>query len=301
MTRAAIVFLAAVSIASWAYSESAKTEPADTVKASEAVTANGLEIVVRPTAASFDEGKPLTFTVTLKNTTEKDMSLGDLPLWERWRFAATDKNGKTFNWVCQGMRKILIRAELAAGKTLDVNVHLADVFTTEAADVATPPEKMGGKGGLIAVPPGKREGKPLAAGTYQMVITIDRTGYKEPTWNGKLVTKPVEFAITAAGAADTGAAGEGKWIALSKDEKWYQEKDGKEQVFTGTLEANAGSGKPRLGGRSSPYMLGDHKVYSKKIQILDDLVGKKVEIRGKEVNFGKWGKEVWPAEIREAK
>jgi hypothetical protein len=104
---------------------------------------------------------------------------------------------------------------------------------------------------------------------------------------------------------DRPAAGE--WRKLFADEAWYKNQAGQEQVFTGTLE-----GIPVVEGmvttlqRDSYYKLGGRTIYTgaKKLPALDQLVGKKVEIRGKPVDMNLEGqnlKEIWPAEVREAK
>ena len=252
-------------------------------KASEPVTVQGLEVTVTPAKAMFDTDETPTFNVTLKNTTENEVQVGDLPLWEAWHVVATDAASaadKAFRYAPAGMRKVLIRASIAAGKTLTIPATF-DLFVPDVAE--------------------KNPGKKLAPSTYDLVITIDRSSQKAPQWTGKIVAKPAQFRVAAAkatastGQADTG----GPWIVLSKNEKWYQDRQGDEQVFTGTLEANPDASKPSIRMRSSPYKLGDSRVYSKKNLTLDGLIGKKVELRGKLVNM--FGHEIWPAEIREAK
>ena len=95
------------------------------------------------------------------------------------------------------------------------------------------------------------------------------------------------------------------FVKVSADEKWYKESKEKEQTFTGTLEAVPGAGGPSIVMRASYYKLGDRTVFTggKKVKALDDLVGKKVEIKGKANDMNLEGqnlKEIWPGQVRVA-
>lgn len=96
----------------------------------------------------------------------------------------------------------------------------------------------------------------------------------------------------------------GLWQMLFQDQRWYQGARGPERVFKGTLRAI-----PHAGGmattlqRTSYYRLGDRTIYTgaKKMPVLDKLVGKPVEIRGKAVDMNLEGqslKEIWPGAVR---
>ena len=93
------------------------------------------------------------------------------------------------------------------------------------------------------------------------------------------------------------------WQKLFENEEWYKGQAGKEETFTGTLEAVKGAGGPSILMRTSFYRLGERTIYTgaRKVKVLDELVGKKVEIRGKAVDMELEGqnlKEIWPAAVR---
>ncbi|HYE19769.1 MAG TPA: ThuA domain-containing protein [Tepidisphaeraceae bacterium] len=95
------------------------------------------------------------------------------------------------------------------------------------------------------------------------------------------------------------------FVKVSADEKWYKESKEKEQTFVGTLEAVPNAGGIGIVMRASHYKLGDRTVFTggKKVKALDDLVGKKVEIKGKAVEMELEGqnlKEIWPGQVRAA-
>jgi type 1 glutamine amidotransferase len=97
------------------------------------------------------------------------------------------------------------------------------------------------------------------------------------------------------------------FLPVSRDEKWYRDrKEGKEQTFTGTLEAAPQDGGVTAAMRASFYRLGDRTVFTggKKNSVLDGLVGKRVEIKGKAVDMeleGKQFREIWAAAARAVK
>lgn len=137
-------------------------------------------------------------------------------------------------------------------------------------------------------------------------------------------TEPTDAAIAAAGgkpattatAPATGPAGTQPatstapatapakgWTKLFEDAKWYKESQGKEEVFAGKLEAIPQADGATTLMRTSFYKLGDRTVRTRvqKVKILDGMVGKKVEIRGKAVDMALEGqsvKEIWPAAVR---
>lgn len=93
------------------------------------------------------------------------------------------------------------------------------------------------------------------------------------------------------------------WHDLFSGEDWYKQTDGKEQVFTGKLEAVPDAGGISTLQRASYYRLGGRTIYTgaRKIDALDRLVGRNVEVRGKPVDMeleGRSLKEIWPAAVR---
>lgn len=94
------------------------------------------------------------------------------------------------------------------------------------------------------------------------------------------------------------------WQELFAGEGWYKGHTEKEHAFRGKLEAVA----PRAGigtlQRSALYKLGDRTIYTgaKKNPVLDKLIGKTIEIRGKPYDIeleGQQVREIWPAAVRE--
>lgn len=95
------------------------------------------------------------------------------------------------------------------------------------------------------------------------------------------------------------------WYDVSKGEQWYKDSKQKEETFTGTLEAVPNAGGPGILMRTSFYKLGDKTVFTggKKNKALDDRIGKKVEIRGKNTQMNLEGQalnEIWPGQVRTA-
>lgn len=96
------------------------------------------------------------------------------------------------------------------------------------------------------------------------------------------------------------------WQNVCSNEKWYRDEKIKEQVFTGTLEAIPDAGGPGIVMRTSYYKLGDRNIFTsgKKLPVLDGVVGKKVDLKGKPYDMNLEGKaisEIWPAQVRPAK
>jgi type 1 glutamine amidotransferase len=97
------------------------------------------------------------------------------------------------------------------------------------------------------------------------------------------------------------------WREVSRNEKAYRDmKEVKEQTFTGVLEALAVDEGPSTLQRSHSYKLGEKTIFTsgKKHPALDELVGKKVEVRGKAVKMELEGQkldELWVGQVRAAK
>ncbi len=113
-------------------------------------------------------------------------------------------------------------------------------------------------------------------------------------------SQPATSPAATSQAASKPAAG---WAALFADEAWYKKQAGEEKTFSGKLESVT---PPEISTlqRDSYYKLGDRTVYTggKKVDALDKLVGKAVEIRGKAYDISLEGKgvsEIWPAAVRE--
>ena len=99
------------------------------------------------------------------------------------------------------------------------------------------------------------------------------------------------------------AAEEGNWQVLFANEAWYKNQPTQEQVFAGTLQAIPETGGASTLMRTSYYRLGARNVYTgaKKVAVLDALVGKAVEMKGKPWDMNLEGQavsEIWPAAVR---
>ncbi len=125
------------------------------------------------------------------------------------------------------------------------------------------------------------------------------------TWLSGFGYSMVFLGIWGIGAFSVSAGAEGAWTRLCADENWYRQERGNEQIFRGTLEAVPNAGGPSALQRTSYYRLGERTIYTgaKKVEALERLVGKAVEIRGKPVDMNLEGqalKEIWPAAVRPA-
>ena len=119
------------------------------------------------------------------------------------------------------------------------------------------------------------------------------------------VVAAARAASTTSLAGGPAVAAAREWTKLFADEKWYKDLEAKEETFAGTLEAVPDADKPGILMRTSYYKLGDRTIYTvaKKVKVLDDLVGKKVEFLGKPFGAeieGKAISEIWPAAVRAA-
>lgn len=93
--------------------------------------------------------------------------------------------------------------------------------------------------------------------------------------------------------------------ALFAKEKWYQNQPGKERVFVGELERIPNAGLPSTLQRTSYYRLGKWTIYTgaKRMKPLEKLVGQRVALCGKAVEFNLEGqslREIWPATVQAA-
>ncbi len=123
---------------------------------------------------------------------------------------------------------------------------------------------------------------------------------------GYLVVQVLAAAATQPAAASAPASQEspdGAWIKLCADETWYKDQPGKEEIFSGKLQAVPGADEPSTLQRAAYYRLGTRTVFTgaKKVDALDKLVGRNVQVRGKAYDDDLEGhaiSEIWPASVR---
>ena len=108
---------------------------------------------------------------------------------------------------------------------------------------------------------------------------------------------------TSTATATSQAAGE--WKNIYGELGWYKNQKDEEKVYEGTLEAvvREGPAKEPMAVRAF-YKLGDRAIYvgPKRSPLLEKMIGKKVEIRGKlqEIMVDSTPiKEIWPGAVRE--
>ena len=140
----------------------------------------------------------------------------------------------------------------------------------------------------------------IAASAALLALALSGGFAKGPT-SGPAASGP---SASAPASKPASAPVGGEWTKLFADEKWYKDQAGKEEVFSGKLEA-VPEGGPGILMRTCYYKLGARNVHTlaKKVPALDKLVGKKVELRGKAVDVELEGKnlhEIWPAAVRPA-
>ena len=93
-----------------------------------------------------------------------------------------------------------------------------------------------------------------------------------------------------------------EWQTVFAGEKWYVDQAGTESVFVGVLEAVAQRGEVSSLMRNSYYKMGKRTLFTggKPLALLDSLVGKTVQIRGKAVDMELEGQqlhELWPGAV----
>lgn len=275
---------------------------------SEPAVVNGLEIKLTPMKMSFSKGEPIALRVIFRNVSGRAFGLNNLNVQESWIYVFTGSDGKVWTGLARksilanrGQRKPLV---LPAGRQSRFVFSLDEGFRfvpqTQAGEFPKPGDDV------------EAHPNALPVGTYDMVMIIDSTNAKLPQWSGKMETKPVKIEITVATAQATTSpvkspesAGSGEWTPLFKDQKWYKDHKAQEQVFEGTLEDIPGAGGPSSVMRTSYYRLGTRTIYTagRTVDSLDELVGKKVILRGKTYDINLSGQsisEIWPAEIRQA-
>lgn len=95
------------------------------------------------------------------------------------------------------------------------------------------------------------------------------------------------------------------WQKLFADQDWYKQGPPQERILRGKLEAVAQPEGPSSLMRTYYYRLRQWNIYTegKRIPLLEQFVGKEVEILGKEVKMALEGQELlefWPGAIRQA-
>lgn len=110
----------------------------------------------------------------------------------------------------------------------------------------------------------------------------------------------------ASRSATTTSRPTGKWTDIFSGEGWYKNQKGEEEVFAGTLEAvdHSRPAKEPFAARGAFYRLGERSIYTgaRRSAVLERLIGKKVEIRGKAQDYivdKHAAREIWPAAARE--
>jgi RNA polymerase sigma factor (sigma-70 family) len=263
----------------------------------------------KPWSATFIEGQPLKLEVHLKNAGSAALKTSGYALlharWQPvWQIEASD-----------GKRTFVSRPA-----TPQEHIMVMPGMVFKAPDVRKPGWHWGSTvafygPGWRFMPKGKTpaatDPKHLPAGKWALKITFSSSGggADKTVWKGKTTSAAVQITIKAKGAAGAAdpAAGAGAWQNLFAAKRWYKSQKGTEQIFKGKLIAlKRAAGMDTTLQRTSHYKLGDRTIYTgaKKLSLLDKLVGKNVEIRGKPVNMSLEGrnlKEIWPAAVRAAK
>jgi hypothetical protein len=119
-----------------------------------------------------------------------------------------------------------------------------------------------------------------------------------PIWEGTIRLNTEAF--TVGGKLDAT-----NWIDLWGGQKWYKSRKGKEQEFTGVLKKRELAGVKSTLQRSWVYTLAGRRIYpGRPHPVLEQLVGKKVTIRGKAVEMSLEGqrlRELWAGAAKLAK
>jgi hypothetical protein len=284
---------------------------ADQPKPSPPVVKDGLSLSVKPVKAVFARREPIVLEVTIKNVGKKPITLAGTRFL-RWRpspglaFVVTDlasKQPRTLNEGTNPMIRAPVRLEnktLAPAATLLVRASL-DRWSWH---MAAAPARPGAKGRKVRQYLGPDV---LPGGTYTIVVRCKLgEGYPKTAvfWTGEIEAKPVSLKVDPTKVAGTGRETPGAgWTQLYADEAWYKRRKGPEKQFSGTLQAVPQAGGASTLMRAAFYRLGRWRLYTaaRKHPALDKLVGKPVQIRGKEVRMNLEGRnlqEIWPASIR---
>jgi RNA polymerase sigma factor (sigma-70 family) len=177
---------------------------------SEPLLQNGLEVVVKPTKASYAAGEAPTFEITYTNRTDKAYRLHDVG-YEVSCFSLLDL-GSNGPWQAgpwqYAARPAPRSVELAAGKSHVQSHTLRGPFTWQGAQFK--PVKP-----RDALWPGKYRL------TGKIVFGGERSNNAVPFWSGEIATAPVEFEIAAQAAAPLSVkdANSGLTVTVTDDAK----------------------------------------------------------------------------------
>jgi len=279
------------------------------------VRTKGLFVSAAPAKGQFGAGEAIKVDVTFRNVSKKAFKLFNAAYW------VYEVNARGGSWAC-------VLKNTKTGKAYRPTVVVRPMIERIAAPVTLAPGKsykttVQLTRALSYVPLGKVEKPgarprlamtPLPAGRYQLDLTLTfRKGRgfvpdksPAPFWTGtvKLTAAPFDF---GGKGAVTAAVKPGVWHKLSGDARWYKRQKSKEREFTGTLKVKP---KPQPGMimgtslmRPCYYWLGEWRIYTgaRRVDVLEQLGGKKVVIRGKAVEMNLEGqhlKEIWPATVK---
>lgn len=297
------------------------TQPArQTPKPTPPAVKNGLAISVTLAKRVYPRTEPIAMTVTLKNVSAKPIVLAGMTMFA-WRpsggiaFRLKDRKTAKTTVLREGMNPMIaapVRMEnktLAPGSSLTVRARIGRWARRWPPPPLEDPKKKRPRARGQFLGPDL-----LPAGTYELSVRCEfgeGFGKQKATWIGEIESKPVGFRVVEKPAAERpqqpdegkGPGGEGEWIELFADRRWYKNQAGKERVFTGVLQSVPGAGGPSTLMRAAYYRLGRYRIYTgaRKHPALDKLVGKPVQIRGKAVEMNLEGRhlsEIWPAAVR---
>jgi hypothetical protein len=271
----------------------------------------GLKVTAAPTMKRFPTGAAPEVEVTFTNTSKKTYAICDANFWiyavnmprSTWHCVLNNQDdGKTYKptvVIAPRIYRFPQAVRLKPGKSHSTVVRL----DTKLSYPPVAADADDGKAGLRPLGPMR---KPLPEGRYQVAFTLKlfkpkpERGPKPvpgPFWVGTI--EVTTAALELGGKVDTKS-----WTTLWAAEKWYKSAKGKEQEFTGVLKSHKQPAFSTL-MRSCRYTLGGRRIYpGKENPVLEQLVGKKVTIRGKAVEMSLEGrrlKELWVGAVKRAK
>ena len=188
MNKLAMAFLLLIPCLAW--TAPLATQPA---LSSSPVVKDGLSITLTLPSATFAADEPVTFTVQLKNVSQKPLSLSDAEHFWGWRIGFWDsRSGGTWQvhkLFFEDKRRAISVNSLNPGQTLDLPVVLDGTS-----------EKFEYKWDSAQADPLKTVLQ-LAPGQYQLRMGIRFAGNPgrpgpSPYWTGTISPKPLEVEIT---------------------------------------------------------------------------------------------------------
>ncbi len=142
------------------------------------------------------------------------------------------------------------------------------------------------------------------AGQVQRIDKIDPVSPTSPVTSGGFQTAQQGQLIQQnQGSQKRQASQEGGWQEVFASQGWYKNLEGQQKEFSGVLERIPHANQPSTLQRTSYYRLGKRTVFTrgKKVPLLEKMVAKGVQIRGKVYKIeleGKQLNEIWPAAVR---